>query len=252
MAEFNPSELDHLERRELHLSILAAVIVLVNAGGVALLMYPLVFVHPDEGNKWTLRFAFLGFCVLTILFVAYLLDRQRTMRRLKQQLVSQLKRNLELRHQADADLLHTIPDLSQFQDRLAMEFRRASVMERTLSLVVVKVKLAEGFADADEGMAALGEAARAIARNLRPSDSMYLLGPGVFGAVLPDTDKTNANRIMVQLEETLRFIEAKNKFSFETFGCNYPEHVKSAFELEELVSSLLVEKQPRPESIGTR
>jgi hypothetical protein len=28
--------------------------------------------------------------------------------------------------------------------------------------------------------------------------------------------------------------------------------VKSAFELEELVSSLLVEKQPRPESIGTR
>ncbi len=251
MAEFNPSELEHLERRELQLSILAAVIVLVMAGGMALLMYPLVFVHPDEGNKWTLRFAFIGFCVLTVLFVAYLLDRQRTMRRLKQHLVSQLKRNLELHHEADADLLHAIPNLSHFQDRLAMEYRRASAMERALSLVVVKGKLAEGFADTNEGMAALGEAARAIARNLRLSDSMFLLGPGVFGAILPDTDTTDANRITFQFEQTLRFIEAKNKFSFETFSCNYPEDVKSAFELEELVSSVLIETQPRPESMGT-
>jgi hypothetical protein len=51
MAEFNESQLDALERRESQLSILAAVIVLVMAAGVALLMYPLVFVHPDEGNK---------------------------------------------------------------------------------------------------------------------------------------------------------------------------------------------------------
>jgi len=252
MAEFDPRQLDRLERRERHLSILAAVIVLVMAGGVALLMYPLVFVHPDESNKWTLRFAFVGFCVLTVLFVAYLMDRQRTMHRLKQQLVSELRRNVELRHQADADLLHTIPNLSQFQDRIAMEFRRASAMERPLSLSVVKVKLAEGLADTDEGLAAIGEAARGIARNLRSSDSMYLLGPGIFGTVLPDTDTLHANRVTVLFEETLRHIEAKNKFSFETFSCNYPDHVKSAYELEELVSSLLVEKQSWPQTAASR
>ena len=79
MATLNRKELDQLERRELHLTVLAAVFVLVLAGGLASFMYPLVFVHP-VGNKWTLRVAFFGFCVLTLLFVGYLLDRQRMVR----------------------------------------------------------------------------------------------------------------------------------------------------------------------------
>ena len=105
MPGLNLADLDNLKKRELQLSILAAVIVLVMAGGVALLMYPLVFVHPDGGSKWTMRFAFIGFCVLSVLFVVYLLDRQKTVRKLKQQLVSEFKRNVELRHQANVDLL---------------------------------------------------------------------------------------------------------------------------------------------------
>ncbi len=244
MVGFNQTELDHLERRELQLSILAAVVVLVLAGGVALLMYPLVFVHPEGTNKWTLRFAFLGFCVLSLLVVAYLLDRQRTVRRLKQQLVAELQRNLELRNQANVDLLHTIPDLHHFQDRLVMEYRRAASMQRALSLLVVKVKLPSSLSDTNEATAALGEAARAMSRNLRPTDSIYLFGPGLFGLVLPDTDRASANHIVLQLEEALRAVGAKSNFSFETFVCNYPEHVKSAHELEQTVLSLLPEKQP--------
>ena len=61
MSKWNRAELDHLERRELQLTVLAAVFVLVLAAGLAAFMYPLVFVHP-EGNKWTLRVAFFGFC----------------------------------------------------------------------------------------------------------------------------------------------------------------------------------------------
>ena len=83
MARLNRKELKSLEKRELQLSILAAVFVLVQAGGMALLMYPMVFLHPEEGNKWTMRSAFGGFIVLTLLFVTYLFDRQRTMRKLK-------------------------------------------------------------------------------------------------------------------------------------------------------------------------
>src|SRR2546425_3031455 len=64
MGTLNRKELDHLERRELQLTILAAVIVLVLAGGLAAFMYPLVFLHP-VGNKLTLRVAFFGFCALT-------------------------------------------------------------------------------------------------------------------------------------------------------------------------------------------
>src|SRR5438045_9764885 len=82
----NREELDRLERRELQLTILSAVFVLVLAGGLAAFMYPLVFVHPDA-NKWTLRVAFFVFCALVILFVGYLLEPQRSVRNLEQHFV---------------------------------------------------------------------------------------------------------------------------------------------------------------------
>jgi GGDEF domain-containing protein len=252
MVAFNLAELDKLERRERQLTILAAVIVLVMAGGVALLMYPLVFVHPDEAEKLPLRFAFFGFCVLSLLVAAYLLDRQRTFRNLKIQLVSELQLNVELRHQANSDLLRTIPDLNHFQDRLAMDYRRASTMERSLSVVVTKIMFAETTADSNEETAAFGEAARAIARIMRPTDSMYLLGPGFFGLVLLDTDTASANRLTGQLEQSLRLVGANNKFTFETFVCNYPDHAKSAHELEQAVFSRLPAQQPWLENAEAR
>src|SRR5215472_15492998 len=141
MATLNRAELDRLEKRELQLTVLAVVFVLVLAGGLAAFMYPLVFLHP-VGNKWTLRVAFFGFCGLTLLFVGYLLERQRTVRQLKQQLLAELERNITLQHQASVDLLASMPDQSHFWDRLTMEFRRAMTMEKTLSILLVKGKVA--------------------------------------------------------------------------------------------------------------
>jgi uncharacterized membrane protein YbhN (UPF0104 family) len=79
----------------LQLTIFSAIFVFILAGGLATFMYPLVFLHP-EGNKWTLRAAFFGFCALTILFISYLFDRQRSFTKIKQQLLSELERNVEL------------------------------------------------------------------------------------------------------------------------------------------------------------
>src|SRR5499425_724378 len=143
MATLNRAELDRLEKRELQLTVLAAVFVLVLAGGLAAFMYPLVFEHP-EGNKWTLRVAFFGFCGLTLLFVSYLLDRQKTLRQLKEQLLAEVERNIALKHQANVDLLGSMPNASQFWDRLTMEFRRAKTIQKTLSLLLLKVKAANG------------------------------------------------------------------------------------------------------------
>jgi hypothetical protein len=235
MVAINSTELDKLERREHHLAILSAIVVLVMAAGTALLMYPLVFVHPQAGEKWPLRFAFFGFCALSFLIAAYLLDRQRMFRNLKQQLVSQLQKNIELQNQGNADLLHTIPDLNHFQDRLAMDYRRAATMKRTLSVLVVKILFTGSSTDPNSEKAALGDAARAIARIVRPTDSMYLIDKALFGLVLSDTDTATANRLKGSLEQSLRLVGANNNFSFETFVCNYPEHAKSAHELEEAV-----------------
>src|SRR2546429_434986 len=146
MGTLNRTELDRLERRELQLTILAAAFVLIQAAGLAMFMYPLVFLHPI-GNKWTLRASFFGFCALTLLFVSYLLERQRTVRQLKQQLLAELEPNV-----------------------------------------------------------------------------------------------LNAKRVAVRLQEELQTVRAKHSVSFDITAHNYPEHVKSAHELEDIVKSLLPEQ----------
>jgi GGDEF domain-containing protein len=238
MPNLNRAELDHLERRELQLTILAAVFVLVLATGLAAFMYPLVFEHP-EGNKWTLRVAFFGFCALTLLFVGYLVDRQRMVRKLKQHLLEELERNVELRHQANVDLLHSMPDINHFWDRLTMEFRRAMTMEKTLSLLLVKAKPGQGAGQTSVDAASWGDAAKAMSRKLRPTDSIYRLSTDLFGLVLPETDPSNAQRVALRLQEELQVVRAKYGGTFDINCYNYPEQVHSAHELEDIVRSLL-------------
>ena len=240
MSTIDRQELDRLERRGLQLTILSSVFVLVLACGLAAFMYPLVFVHP-EGNKWTLRVAFFGFCALTVLFLSYLFDRQKTFHHLKDQLLVELERNVALQVQASADLLRSMPDQNYFWDRLSMEFRRALTLEKNLSLVVVKVKRNSRKPDEDPN-AALSAAVKAMSRKLRPGDSIYRLSPEMFGIVLPETDTLNAKRVAVRLQEELQGVRAHFNCSFDLSAHNYPEHVKSAHELEDIVKSMLPEE----------
>ena len=237
MAKFNRAELDHLERRELQLTILSAVFVLVLAAGLATFMYPLVFDRPD-GNKWTLRVAYFGFCGLTLFFIGYLIDRQGMVRKLKQQLLEELEHNVEISHQASVDVLQSMPDINHFWDRLTMEFRRAVATQKTLSVLMVKAKPAKAGPAGDES-AAWGDAAKAMARRLRPTDSIYRLGKDLFGVVLPETDPDNAQRVVLRLQECLQAVRAKFGGTYDINGHNYPEQVQSAHEMEDIVKSLL-------------
>jgi GGDEF domain-containing protein len=242
-VSMNRRDLDHLERRELQLMIVAAALVLVLAGGLAAFMYPLVFVHANENNKWTLRVAFFGFCALTLLFVGYLVNRQRTVSALKQNLLEDLERNIELRVHACADLLQTMPTLIHFWDRLAMEYRRATTMQRTLTLLLVKVQPGPRSLDEADNAKAWGDAAKGMSRRLRPTDSIYRLAPELFGIVLPQTDTSNANRIAMRLQGELQEVGVRHGFSFATAVHNYPAHVNSENQLEAVVKALLPEKE---------
>jgi GGDEF domain-containing protein len=243
MATIDRQELDRLERRGMQLTIFSAVFVVVLASGLAMFMYPLVFVHPEgEGNKWTLRVAFFGFCALTLLFVSYLFDRQRSFNKLKEQLLAELERNVALQLQAAADILKSMPDQKYFWDRLTMEFRRSLTMEKTMSLVLVKVKNSAAVS-ANDRKSALGDAAKALSKKLRPTDSIYRLSDELFGIVLPETDTLNAKRIALRLQEDLQTIRARYGTTFELTAHNYPEHVKSSHELEDIVKSMLPEKE---------
>jgi GGDEF domain-containing protein len=238
MAKLNRAELDQLERRELHLTILSAVFVLVLATGLAFFMYPLVFDHP-EGNKWALRVAYFGFCGLTLLFIGHLIDRQGMVRKLKLQLLEELERNIEISHQASVDMLQSMPDINHFWDRLTMEFRRAVATQKTLSLLMIKAKPASKAGAPGDESAAFGDAAKAMAKKLRPTDSIYRLGTDLFGVVLPETDPDNAQRVAFRLQESLQFVRAKFGDTYDINCHNYPEQVQSAHEMEDIVKSLL-------------
>ena len=233
----NKHELEKLERRGLQVTVLSVVFVLILAGGLAVFMYPLVFDHP-VGNVWTLRVAYFGFCGLTLLFVGYLLDQQKTLRQLKRQLLAEVERNIALKHQANVDLLGSMPDANQFWDRLTMEFRRAKTMQKTLSLLLLKVKAAE---KAD--MAAICSAtAKGMSRRLRPTDAIFRLAPELFGVMLPETDQVNGKRVALRLQDELQGARAAFNVAFELNVYNYPEDVVSAHEMEDLVKSLMPEQ----------
>jgi GGDEF domain-containing protein len=240
MPALNREDLDQLERRELHLTVLAVAFVLIQAAGLAALMYPPVFDHPEDPRKWTLRVAYFGFCVLTLLFAGYLLDRQRTVRKLKQQVLLEVNRNIELRQQANTDLLQSMPDVHHFWDRLTMEVRRALTNQHSLSMLLVQSTPTPGAANVSS--AVWGDAAKALSRKLRATDSIYRLAPDLIGLILPEADTENAALIVFRLEEELKAVRAKHGSVFKLHVYNYPADAQSAHELEDIVKGFLPEQ----------
>src|SRR5712675_2375801 len=107
-------------------------------------------------------------------------------------------------------------------------------------LLLVKAKLTASAGT--DTTSALGDAAKAMSRKLRPTDSIYRLTPEIFGLVLPETDTLNAKRIAVRLQEELQSVRAKHGGAFETTVHNYPDDAQSSHELEDIVKSVLPAK----------
>jgi hypothetical protein len=117
-------------------------------------------------------------------------------------------------------------------------------MQKTLSLLLVKAKFASGSAPKNEdNNAAWSDSAKAMSRKLRPTDSIYRLAPDLFALVLPETDVLNAKRIAVRLQEELQDVRSKYGKVFDITAHNYPAHVNSEHELEDIVKSMLPEQQ---------
>ena len=152
-----------------------------------------------------------------------------------------MERNIALKHQANVDLLGSMPDASQFWDRLTMEFRRAKTMQKTLSLVLLKVAPANGAKKPDM-TAVCSATAKGMSRRLRPTDSIFRLAPELFGVVLPEADVTNGKRVAARLQEEMQGARTAFNVTYELNVYNYPEDVVSAHEMEDLVKSLMPEQ----------
>jgi GGDEF domain-containing protein len=229
---------DNLEHSELQFSVFIAVTVMVLAVGMAVLMYPVVFSHQTPGDR-TMRTAFWGFCVLCVLLTVYVWDRHATIRKLRREMVEGRRQIAETRREASVELLKTMPNMSSFQDRLPMEFRRMATTTEKLSIVVVNIKFPSDHSSPSETASAMGDASKVISRRMREQDSIYILAPACFGVVLPGVDLSNAERVCARLKEGLADAAGANqRFQFELQVVNYPTHASSATELQQAVSAL--------------
>src|ERR1700758_3070977 len=238
MKIFDRVNSDNLERRELHLSIFVAVIVMMLAVGTGFLMYPVVFSYQGPGDR-TMHIAFFGYCGLCVLLTMYLWERHATIRQLRREMAEGRRQIAETRREASVELLKTMPNFGSFQDRLPMEFRRMATTTQKLSIVVVTIKFPADHSSPSETASALGDAAKVISRRMREQDSIYILAPACFGAVLPGVDLSNAERVCARLKEGLADAAGANqRFQFELKVVNYPTHASSATELQQAVSLL--------------
>jgi len=230
-----------LERREMQLILTASVAIIVLAGGLVLFMYPVVF-SPTVPTNRALAVAFVGFCVLSILLTGYLIDRQKTILRLRDQIEEDRMRSSHALKQARADLLQALPNFNSFQDRLPMEYKRAVSAKYNLSVLVVAIHLHAALVESTDVASAFEDAAKAIYVKLREQDSIYAFAAGYFGAILPGVDASIAQEIRARVTEGLTDTAgAANRFTFKIDAFSYPEQASSAHDLELAVSGLLPE-----------
>ena len=243
MRLFDRMPPESLERREMQLILFACAAIIVLSGGLALFIYPVVFSQTDSATARTMPIAFLGFCALSLLLTLYLLDRQATIGRLRQQIGEERKRASEALKQASAELLEALPNFSSFQDQLSMEYRRNAATKQNLSVLVITTRVQPALSEPSLSMSVLGDAAKAISRKLRDQDSICLLAYGQFGVILPGVDSLVAQQISARLVEGLTDAAgASDRFSFKVSAISYPEQVSSAHDLELAIADLLPEE----------
>ena len=246
MPVVDPIQPSDLERRQLHLILLACSAIVILAAGLALFMFPVVFSDQFFFSRREFVVAFFGFCGLSILLAVYLFDRQFTIRGLRHQIEEDRKRALAIHEQASAELFKALPHFNLFQDHLSMGYRRAASSGQELTVLVVTIQLQENLSFPAAKNSLLGDAAKAILRKLRDQDSFYLLQSGCFGVILPGTGMSTAQGISSRIADGLTDAAGVSKrFTFESSIINYPNNASSSQELDSAVCSLLPEDQSK-------
>ena len=240
MEVFDKVSQPTLDRRDRQLSLLALVMVIILGAGMILLMYPTVFgktsVIPVAPSR-TLFFAFGAMWILTVL---YLINRMFVVRNLRATILEDREQLARTQQQSSAELLGTLMGFSHFQDRLTMDFRRATQTTEPLSLLLVRIKPSKMFAQGPQAQVAFGDAAKVLSRKLRTEDSLYRLSTEVFGVVLPGLTHESAHQTANRLSDGLADASgASDRFTTDIEVVSYPEDVSSASEMERAAASLI-------------
>ncbi len=228
------SDWEKLEKRDWELWVLALAMIFVLAIGILVAALPGVVTDPTLVGT-TLKRVLIGFCVLTALFNAYLIERQFAIKALRRKLFEDQARIALLQLQASENILLSLPREEQFRDRLAMELKRAEHSGAPLSVLTTKIEIS-GPVEAAERVQWIGEAVKLIMQSLRKEDSVYQYDENLYCMVLPGTGMEAAQKVSTRL---LRIFDTHPELhqqgvSLKTYLTNYPKDTESAYELEQL------------------
>jgi GGDEF domain-containing protein len=247
MKVFDHISPEEIDRRQLHLHVLAITLIFILAVGMALMMYPTIFAKPMTLDGGTFRTVFFGFCALSVLTIGYLVDRQVLISKLRVRVAARERAIQIMKQESNKDFLASLPTVETFTDRLFMEFRRVSGVEQPLSLLAVDVKIRPEICHVNETTEVHADAGRAILRRMRGEDSLFLIDSGVFGILLPRIPRHMAELTKAGLEEELCIAAgAIPRFDFRVRLINYPDQANSAHEMVVAIHPTFANRQCQP------
>jgi hypothetical protein len=237
MAERREQDLQTLERREWQLWILAIVMITVLAAGLVLTAWPML----RSGQADRTQKAFLGLVVLTLLFNAYLIERQGKLKKLRRRLIESEARNLAVALQACKTVLASLPGEEQFNDRLAMELKRAAAASQPMSVVTFKIEMPANTHEETKSEA-WGRSAELLLKDLKEGEAVYRRADGVFCLLYLGCSRETAEHATALLGETLATDDHMMKLAvrIRTRVTTYPEDTQSLHEMEQLAVRGLV------------
>ena len=216
--------MDHLDWQ---LWVLAILLIAVLGASVLSLMFPAVFWPEHEVGLKTTEPAFWGFGVLLSLTLAYLLQKQSKLRRLKRALVTERKGwEQELIHNALYDTLTSLPNRALLLDRLRLSVLRSKRHQDYRFAVIFfdldRFKIVNDSMGHRIGDQVLVEVAQRLQRCLRAEDTVARLGGDEFGILLEDVKQmTDVSHTMERVRKELLapfILEGREVFASGSMG----------------------------------
>jgi GGDEF domain-containing protein len=224
-----PMDWESLERQDWHLWILAVLLMFVLGVSLLSFMFPSVFWLNQGEAAATPERAFFGFCLLLALTLVYMLQRQAAVRRLKRSLYEAQGAASRAEQKLHLISLTSLPEVSQFRDSLAMEYRRASHAGDHLAVILMDLTAAS-----EED---LGRIAHLLHGMLRPHETLFRVAARRLGIILPTMRPADASSFATQLTNQLRCLLPGEEVSSTVIV--YPEQAGSLAELEGRLRTLV-------------
>jgi len=201
-----------LESRDMQLSSISLLVLLVIAGGMLALMYPTLRSGAQgfRAESRMLPQVFFGLFAVISILNAYIIFERRELNATRQRLVEELIFNERMEAVSLTDATTQLFNRRAFEQMLPREVARTNRMDSTLSLLVLDIIDFEQLTNklgTQETEQFLYEAAQLVRNTFRSSDMIFRHDETKFLVVMPDTTEQRAG---LAIERLLNAVERHN------------------------------------------